>query len=122
MKKKFIADESVDFRVVKSLRNEGFDIEAIIELDPSISDDEVLKIANKLEAILLTEDKDFGELTFRLQKPNKGIILIRMSGVKIEEKVMKIKEVITKYIDELANNFTVITQSRVRIKKQKSDS
>ena len=87
--KKFLADGSVDFRIVKSLRSDGFEIEAIVELTPSINDDEVLKMAMDLEAILLTEDKDFGELTFRLQKPNRGIILIRMSGEPIESKIKK---------------------------------
>ena len=87
--KKFLADGSVDFRIVKSLRSDGFEIEAIVELTPSINDDEVPKMAMDLEAILLTEDKDFGELTFRLQKPNRGIILIRMSGEPIESKIKK---------------------------------
>ena len=119
MDKKFLADESVDFRVVKPLRESGYQIEAIIELDPSVSDDEVLELADKLESILLTEDKDFGELTFRLQKPNHGIVLIRMSGVGIEEKTLKIKKVLEEHIEELANSFTVITQTRVRIKKLK---
>ena len=44
-------------------------------------------MAMELEAILLTEDKDFGELTFQLQKPNKGIIPIRTSGEPIKRKV-----------------------------------
>ena len=117
--KKFLADESVDFRIVKSLRNDGFEIEAIVELKPSIDDDEVLKIAMELEAILLTEDKDFGELTFRLQKPNRGIILIRMSGEPIESKIKKIKEIFKTYLNEFSGKFTVITSTKVRIRDQK---
>ncbi len=114
--KKFLADESVDFRIIKSLRNDGFEIAAIVELESGINDDNVLKMAVELEAILLTEDKDFGELTFRLQKPNKGIILIRMSGEAIENKIKKLKEVLEKHLDELGNKFTVITSRKIRIK------
>ena len=51
--KKFLADESVDFRIVRSLRNDGYEVEAIVELTPSISDDEILKMAIELEAIWL---------------------------------------------------------------------
>ena len=117
--KKFLADESVDFRIVKSLREDGYEVQAIVELDPGINDDDILKMAVELEAILLTEDKDFGELTFRLQKPNKGIILIRMSGVPIENKVKKLKEVLEKYLEELSGKFTVISSKKVRIRDQK---
>ena len=118
---KFLADESVDFRIVKLLREDGYEVNAIIEINPSISDTEVLKLANKLKAILITEDKDFGELTYRLKRPNQGIILLRLSGVKIDEKIKKIREVFENYIKELKNNFTVISEKKVRIKKQNDE-
>lgn len=49
-----------------------------MEQSPSASDAEVLAIAFKRNALLITEDKDFGELVFRFQKPHKGILLIRI--------------------------------------------
>lgn len=117
--KKLLADESVDFRIVKSLRNNGYEVATIVELEPSIIDDEVLKIAIDRKAILLTEDKDFGELTFRLRKKNSGIILIRMGELPIESKIQKLKEVFDKYIHELSGKFTVISAAKVRIREQK---
>ena len=115
---KFLADESVDFRIVKSLREDGgYEVEAIIEINPSISDEEILKLANELETVLITEDKDFGELTYRLQKPNVGIILIKMSGIKMAERKAKILGVFEKHLEEFKNSFTVITENRVRIRK-----
>lgn len=42
---KFVADESVDFRLVQAFREMGFDVYPISEVNPSINDDEVLKIA-----------------------------------------------------------------------------
>ncbi len=119
--KKFLADESVDFRIVKSLRESNYEIQAVIELDPGLSDEDVLKMANELEAILITEDKDFGELTFRLKKPNKGIILIRMSGVPIQDKINKIKLVLQNYINQLSNSFTIISENKIRIKNNKGN-
>ena len=114
----FLADESVDFRIVTYLRNEGLDVEAIVEMNPGISDEEVLNLANELEVVLLTEDKDFGELTYRLQKPNQGIVLIRLSGVSMEEKLQIIERVVENYIDDLRGKFTVITKDKLRIKDQ----
>jgi predicted nuclease of predicted toxin-antitoxin system len=115
---KFLADESVDFRMVTHLREKGFEVQAILENHPGVSDDEVLQIAHESDAILITEDKDFGDLTYRLNKPNQGIILIRMSGVSIEEKVSNILQVLEAYLEELANSFTVLTRDKVRIRKK----
>ena len=112
-----LADESVDFGIIEALRIHGYEIEAIIEIDPSIDDDEVLEIAIKKDAILLTEDKDFGELTYRLKKPNKGILLIRLSGLTIEKKIEMVLETLDKYKEELKNHFSVLSVNKLRIRK-----
>lgn len=60
-----VADEGVDGHIIARLRQDGHDVLYIAEIEPSISDDIVLSHANAQEALLLTEDKDFGELVFR---------------------------------------------------------
>ena len=112
-----LADESVDFGIIEALRIDGYEIEAIIEIDPSIDDDEVLEIAIKKDAILLTEDKDFGELTYRLKKPNKGILLIRLSGLTIEKKIEMVLETLDKHKEEIKNHFSVLSVNKLRIRK-----
>lgn len=89
--KKILADESVDFRIVRSLREDNYQVEAIIQLNSGIGDREVLTLASEIDAIRLTEDKGFGELTYRLRKPNKGIPLFRMSGESIDTKIRLLK-------------------------------
>lgn len=113
-----VADESVDFKIVEALRNEGFDLLSIMETNPSISDSEVLAIAFEKEAFLITEDKDFGELTYRLQKPNHGILLIRLSGLSSAEKSTMVVNVIKDQANELMNSFSVLTYNSLRIKKK----
>ncbi|MDL1962260.1 MAG: DUF5615 family PIN-like protein [Deltaproteobacteria bacterium] len=61
----FVADESVDRQIVERLRDDGHSVWYVAEMAPSISDDEVLKLANNESASLITSDKDFGELVFR---------------------------------------------------------
>lgn len=61
-----VADESVDFRIVEVVRENSISVLSIAESNPSISDAEVLAIAVEQNALLLTEDKDFGELVYRL--------------------------------------------------------
>lgn len=67
-------DEGVDKQIVERLRQEGHEVQYVAEIDPSISDDIVLNRANEKNALLVTADKDFGELVFRQGKLNAGIL------------------------------------------------
>lgn len=69
-----LADESVDRSIVDTLRQEGHRVVYVAELDPEISDEQVLHEANLRGAVLLTLDKDFGELVFRQGLINEGVI------------------------------------------------
>jgi predicted nuclease of predicted toxin-antitoxin system len=64
---KVLADENVDFPIIKELRNKGIDVDSISEKNGGIADEEVLEIANKSGRILITADKDYGELVYRLK-------------------------------------------------------
>jgi|SRR5208337_3244841 len=77
----FLADESVDFPVVQRLRSDGHEVLYVAEMDPGVSDEKVLAAANDKNALLLTADKDFGELVYRLRRISAGIILIRLAGL-----------------------------------------
>tara|TARA_R110002124_G_scaffold282524_3_gene457735 strand:+ start:5328 stop:5516 length:189 start_codon:yes stop_codon:yes gene_type:complete len=59
---KFVVDESVDQICISILRKEEYEVLSIAKEKLGISDDEVFQIAVNNKAILLTEDKDFGEL------------------------------------------------------------
>ena len=65
---RLLADEGVDAAIVARLRFDGYDVVYVAELSPGITDDAVLELANAEERILMTADKDFGELVFRLRQ------------------------------------------------------
>jgi len=68
----FLADESCDFAVVRSLRSAGYDVVAIAEIAPRTQDPEVIDLAVQQRRVLLTEDKDFGQLVYaELREPNR---------------------------------------------------
>jgi len=115
MKYQIVADESVDFRIVIQLREIGMTVYAIVEQQPSIRDDQVLAIANENETLLLTEDKDFGELVFRLQLPHRGILLIRIEDA--EQKIDSVVRTIARYYADLLDKFSVINGNKLRIKE-----
>ena len=77
---KLLADESIDRGLVDRLRSDAHTVEYVAELDPGIDDDTVLHRANQSGALLVTADRDFGELVFRLGRIHAGVVLIRLAG------------------------------------------
>lgn len=62
---RFLADESCDFAVVKSLRALGHDVLAVSEFQQRSVDSELMELGYSDGRILLTEDKDFGWLALQ---------------------------------------------------------
>ena len=112
-----VADESVDFRIVLQLRRIGFGVYSIAEHQPSLSDEEVLQIAFDKGALLITEDKDFGELVFRFQLPHKGVLLIRVENDKEERQIALLAATILKHFRQMLNNFSVLNHQKLRIRE-----
>lgn len=114
---KFLADEGVDKPIVTMLRNAGFDIGYILELIPGADDETVLELAHSQQRILITQDKDFGELVFRLQQPHHGIILIRLEGYTPHFKAEIVTQFLQHHEAEMPDKFTVIQPNAIRIRK-----
>ncbi|MBS1221627.1 MAG: hypothetical protein H6R23_1247 [Proteobacteria bacterium] len=114
---KFVADESVDFPIVERLRRDGHSVWAVVEMDAGIADDLVLDHANQQNAVLLTADKDFGELVFRLKRLNLGVVLVRLAGLPPKRKAEVVARVISEKGEELKEAFSVITANALRIRR-----
>jgi predicted nuclease of predicted toxin-antitoxin system len=76
---KFLADECCDAALVNALRVDGHDVLYVIESLRGATDEEILSRAFSESCILLTEDKDFGELVYRLQLPTYGCVLMSLT-------------------------------------------
>jgi predicted nuclease of predicted toxin-antitoxin system len=114
---KFLADENMDAAIVDQLRQAAHQVWYVLEMEPGISDDEVLALANREGAILITADKDFGELVFRLRRITTGIILIRLAGLSIATKTGLLMKMIQEHESELFSAFTVLAPTSIRIRK-----
>jgi predicted nuclease of predicted toxin-antitoxin system len=76
---RWLADECVAGSVVARLREAGHDVTYVAELAPSTTDPDVTALAHREGRLLLTEDKDFGELVFRWNRPVPGLVLLRIA-------------------------------------------
>ncbi len=113
----FVADESVDRQVVDRLRREGYRVWYVAEMEPGVSDDAVLEVANREEALLLTADKDFGELVFRQRRITPGVVLIRLAGLPPIRKAGVVATAIHQHAAELQHAFAVVMRGSVRIRR-----
>jgi predicted nuclease of predicted toxin-antitoxin system len=113
----FIADEGVEKEIVVTLRQD-YDVLYVAESMQGANDDMILEQANNTGRILVTLDKDFGELVFRLQQLHTGVVLCRLQGLTIEEKCLLVKNTINNYESELLHSFTVIQPKNIRIRKK----
>ncbi|WP_367363282.1 DUF5615 family PIN-like protein [Mesotoga sp.] len=112
-----LADENIDQRLVSSLRLAGISVYSVAELSPGITDEEVMKLSENLGALILTDDKDFGEIVFRKQRSCPGIVLLRLIGVDYSHKADQVIQVIDKCGSEMTGKFVVITEETVRMRK-----
>jgi predicted nuclease of predicted toxin-antitoxin system len=110
-----LADESVERQVVERLRRDGHAVLYVAEMEPGITDDLVLERANGAAALLLTADKDFGELVFRERKlSSSGVVLIRLAGLSAGSKAQAVSDAFHAHASEFPKHFSVISSGRVR--------
>ena len=81
---KFLADHNVESVVVLALRQAGFDVASVAERDEQLDDPEVLRWSEQEERILISNDKDFGELAFLQELASVGILLVRLPAATAE--------------------------------------
>jgi predicted nuclease of predicted toxin-antitoxin system len=114
---KLLADEGVDRQIVDRLRQDDHQVWYVVEMERGISDDIVLDLANRESALLVTADKDFGELVYRQGDLTSGVILLRLAGLTPASKARIVASVINKYASELPRAFAVVTPGGIRIRR-----
>jgi predicted nuclease of predicted toxin-antitoxin system len=114
-----LADESVDRQIVERLRRDGHDVLYVAEMEPGITDVVVLERANEKVALLITADKDFGEIIFQEGRlAAGGVVLIRLAGLSAERKAEVVSPAFSEHGAEFQNSFSVISPGKVRIRAE----
>ena len=112
---RLLANENVAAVVVRALRADGHEVAWILELSPGSTDEVVLELALIENRVLLTFDKDFGELAFRLGQPaTHGVILLRPRLLSPEYLVRFARAVLAQE-HSWEGQFTVAEEGRLRI-------
>jgi len=115
---KFLLDENVDVRLAAFLQSQGHDVKSIVYDYPhSLADTHVLAIARSEQRIVITNDRDFGELIVRHRLPHTGVIYVRLGRyVPLPTLIERLTVVLTHYREQL-DHFLVVTTHRVRVRQ-----
>jgi predicted nuclease of predicted toxin-antitoxin system len=114
---KIIIDVGVGRIIEEWMAQQGFNVTAITKVNPEIADLDIIKLAISQDAIILTMDKDFGELVFKNNSSHKGILLLRLEDAVAEEKLSAIQNIFPNHLSQIKNNFCVYHNGRLRIRK-----
>jgi predicted nuclease of predicted toxin-antitoxin system len=117
---KILADENTPRTVIEALRDYEYDVLWIKENHRGMADDEILRLSIPEKRIVLTFDKDFGELVYRLRiKNTHGVILVRIADNQIS--IQRILEILEIYKTEIEGYFIVLEEQRIRRRKLPDD-
>lgn len=121
---KFLADENFPRPALLVLRDAGNDVRSVAEESPGLSDEEVAEFCDWDERVLLTFDKDFGELVFRRGlRAGSAIVLFRL----VPDSPTHVHAILRSLMETgtlVAGVFCVVTRERVRTRQlhQRVDS
>lgn len=116
-----VVDENIDVAVSAALRAAGHTVHDIAEVNPCVGDDWVLDFARSSAGLLLTGDKDFGELVYLQERVTHGVLLVRLSGETRAAKVQLVLGAIARHGSELLGAFSVLTARGLRIRRREPD-
>lgn len=113
----FFADEGLDVPLVSALRASGFRVLHALETMQGADDEAILAAAVTNDAVLVTKDKDFGEMVVRNAAKCNGIVLIRIDDLSNARNIKQVVELLSGYAEQLPDHFTVIQEDKIRIRK-----
>lgn len=113
---KLMLNENISGTVIKTLRQRGHDVISVKESMRGMSDKAILERAQNENRVVVTNDKDFGELAFHFGLPaESGVILFRLSGTTPENDNDRMVEALESGLD-FQGNFCVVTEERIRLR------
>ena len=115
---RFLVDECTGPAVASWLKELNYDIFSVYDEARGLSDDEIIQKALEEERILITNDKDFGEMVFRDGRLHRGVIFLRLQDERSTSKIRVLSCLFETYSDRIPNSFLVVTEQRVRFAKR----
>ena len=111
---KFMVDECTGPTVAKWLVHQGHDVVSVFDAARGSEDDHILEWAVREDRVLITIDKDFGELIFREKKPHRGIVLLRLNDQSPANSIAALERLFQQTIPT-SDQYVVVSDAGVRV-------
>lgn len=112
---RFLVDECTGSKVANWLRDANYEVFSVFDEACGMTDEEILTKALVENWILITNDKDFGEMIFRTRRTHHGIIFLRLDDERAVNKIQVLEKLIENYVDKLPEQFVTVTETKMRI-------
>ncbi len=116
---RFLIDVNVGGEIERYLREKGYDTKSVREIDIRMEDEDIIRVAAAEERMVVTMDKDFGELVYHSSAAHSGVLLLRLEDDTADEKLQVVRHIIENYATEVKGCFCVFQHDRFRIRKTK---
>jgi len=117
---RFLVDVGVGKAIETFLHQEGYDTKAVRDINPRLEDEAIIRIAVSESRMIITMDKDFGELVYHSNMSHCGVLLLRMEDAAGQEKLKVIQNIMRDYAGQIKDSFCVFQSNKFRIRKAKS--
>ena len=111
---RFLVDECTGPGVARWLISQGHDVFSVFDEARGAKDENLRSQALREARIIITIDKDFGEMVFRDKLPHCGIVLLRLDDQRMVNKVAVLEQLLAHHAEKLPDSFTVVSEDRVR--------
>ncbi len=109
-----LADENVPLPVIEHLRTAGITVISIAHSNAGIDDPAVAAQARLHGVVLVTHDRDFGELVVRFGAPVLGVVLLQTERLSLELQAARVVACLTNPQEDWDGYFSVIEPGRIR--------
>ena len=112
---RFLVDECCVFSLVKALQTAGYDVMCVSDIMPRADDSEVIELAVREKRIVLTEDKDFGQLIYAYGHKIPGVVFLRFPTSARRNIAEDVVKVVNQQGKNLIGCFTTVQPGQIRI-------
>ena len=115
---RIVVDECTGAVVARWLQSLGHDVISIATTYPSWPDHDILALAVSGDRIVITNDKDFGDIVFHEGREHRGIVLLRLTDNRVSARIAALERLLADPPDDLSACFVVVTERAIRVTRR----
>jgi len=114
---KFLIDVGVGKKVEEWFKENNYDVKCVRDINIHSKDKDILRLAASENRMIITMDKDFGELVYNSGMFHSGVLILRLEDAEGEDKVDIVKRIMTGFAEKIENKFCVFQNGKLRIRE-----